>query len=251
MRKIWIFMFVLLAVAPCVKAEDVVITENGKGTAQYDVILVESPTIEVDGALDEEIWAAVPELSGSLNYPWEAVQAPKTVFKAFHDGRTLYFSFVVEDREVLVEDEWKSDESTVNDEDRVEIFFAGGSVDQPDDYNLATYYAIEVDAQGRVHDYSAVYYRHLDSNWNLKDLKTAGIETESGYLVEGSIPLASLQELQLIREDKTMRAGVFRAEFSKAGSEIQMQWISWVDPNTTYPDFHVDSAFGVFRFLGL
>ncbi len=249
MKKICIFVLVLVSAATFVTAGG--ITENGAGTAQYDVIAVENPTLNVDGKLDETCWTDIPEISGSFNYPWEAIQTPKTVFKGFHDGTYFYFSFVVEDKEVLVEDGWNADESTVDVEDRVEIFFAGGSVDQPDDYKLAPYYSFEVDAKGRVHDYSAVYYRHLDSTWNLKGLKAAGVITESGYIVEGAVPIASLKDLNLLRKDSTIRAGIFRAEFSTAGSEIKMQWISWVDPNTTYPDFHVDSAFGVFRFLDL
>ncbi len=251
-QKIAVFALSLLAVAVSANASGVDATVNGRGSAQYDVVLAKDAAIKVDGVLDETVWSAVPEISGSFNYPWEAVQAPKTTFKAFHNGKSLYFSFAVEDKAVLLEDQWKADESSVDNEDRVEMFFAGGSVDQPDNYKLPTYYAVEVDAKGRVHDYSAVYYRHLDSAWNLKGLTTAGAKTDKGYTVEGMIPLASLRDLKLIRADKTARVGLFRAEFSKADAEkIHMQWISWVDPNTSYPDFHVDSAFGVFRFLGL
>ncbi|MBR0574298.1 MULTISPECIES: sugar-binding protein [Pasteurellaceae] len=252
MKKFCIFFLTLLVAISYVNAEQRHITDNGKGSAQYDVIFIKNPTISTNKIPNEQTWQSIPEISGSLNYPWEAIQAPKTVFKAFHDGISLYFNFVVEDKDVLVEDGWKSDESTVDAEDRVEMFFAGTSVDQPDNYKLHKYYSVEVDAKGRVHDYSVEYYRHLDSKWNLKGLNTTGIQTEKGYIIQGSIPLESLRNLQLIREDNTMRVGVFRAEFSKTSSkETKMQWISWVDPNTTYPDFHVDSAFGVFRFLGL
>ncbi len=251
-QKMSIFAVSLLTVAVNVNASGVDATVNGKGSAQYDVVLAKKAAVKVDGVLDEKIWSTVPEISGSFGYPWEAIQAPKTVFKAFHNGESLYFSFTVEDKGVLLGDKWKPDESSVDDEDRVEMFFAGGSIDQPDDYKLPTYYAVEVDAKGRVHDYSTVYYRHLDSTWNLKGLSTAGVKTDKGYTVEGMIPIASLRDLKLIRADSTTRVGLFRAEFSKADAEkIRMQWISWVDPNTTYPDFHVNSAFGVFRFLGL
>lgn len=49
-----------------------------------------------------------------------------------------------------------------------------------------------------------------------------------------------------------MCAGVYRAEFStpeKDGDDPIMEWISWVDPKTEEPDFHVNSSFGEFRFL--
>lgn len=69
--------------------------------------------------------------------------------------------------------------------------------------------------------------------------------------VEGKIPLKSLQDLGLIQND-VMRAGVYRAEFSapkKDEKDPVMEWISWVDPKTEAPDYHVDSSFGEFRFL--
>ena len=49
-----------------------------------------------------------------------------------------------------------------------------------------------------------------------------------------------------------MCAGVYRAEFStpeKDGDDPIMEWISWVDPKTEEPDFHVNSSFDEFRFL--
>lgn len=216
-------------------------------TSGYDVVLRdEAPTI--DGKLDEAVWATVPVISGDFRYPWEAIEAPLTVFKAFNDGKKLYFSFSVTDAAVLSVEEWAG-ESTVDDEDRVEMFFAAGPVDLPVDYEIPLYYNIEVDPLGRVHDYSAKYYRVFDSEWNLEGLESAAVMTDAGYDVEGSIPLKSFEDLALLSEDNTMRVGVFRAEFTKPADEIIMQWISWVDPKTHAPDFHVDSAFGEFRIM--
>ena len=67
------------------------------------------------------------------------------------------------DQDVVVEKDWKDDESTVDAEDRVELFFAGGSVDKPTPEGMPLYYGIEVDPEGRVHDYSIEYYRKFDS----------------------------------------------------------------------------------------
>lgn len=216
-------------------------------TSGYDVVFREAvPTI--DGKLDEAVWETVPVISGEFRYPWEAVEAPLTVFKAFNDGKNLYFSFSVTDASVLSVEKWDG-ESTVDDEDRVEMFFAAGPVDLPVEYDIPLYYNIEVDPLGRVHDYSAKYYRAFDSDWNLEGLESAAVLTDAGYDVEGSIPLKSFEDLALLAADRTMRVGVFRAEFTKPADEIIMQWISWVDPKTMVPDFHVDAAFGEFRIM--
>jgi hypothetical protein len=43
-------------------------------------------------------------------------------------------------------------------------------------------------------------------------------------------------------------AGVYRAEFSrKPRGDVHFGWMSWVDPQTPKPDFHVASSFGVFE----
>lgn len=90
----------------------------------------------------------------------------------------------------------------------------------------------------------------LTEAWDLEGLETKGAATENGYIVEGKVPLKSLEDLKLIRNN-VMRAGVYRAEFStqENSDELLMEWISWVDPKTEAPDFHVDSSFGEFRFL--
>ena len=115
---------------------------------------------------------------------------------------------------------------------------------------MPLYYGVEIDPQGRVHDYSIEYYRHFDGTWNLEGLDSAGVATDDGYIVEGKVPMASLQDLDLIH-DNVMRAGVYRAEFSLPAEdgELVQEWISWIDPKTEAPDYHVDSSFGEFRFL--
>lgn len=217
------------------------------GYAVYDVVKrAEAPAL--DGKLDDAVWAGVPAVSGNFHFPWDAKEAPLTVFKAYADGEHFYFAFDVTDAKVVSIQEWK-DESTVDGEDRVELFFAADRVDRPGSNGMARYYAIEVDPLGRVHDYSIEYYRKFDSAWTLAGLESKAMLTDAGYSVEGKIPLKSLQELGVLH-DGEMRTGVFRAEFSPSGgAEPLMEWISWVNPHTPTPDFHVDSAFGQFRFL--
>lgn len=218
-----------------------------QATPHYDVAS-EKAAVAVDGKVDEAVWAQVGAIDGSFHFPWEAVKAPRTIFKAFHDAQNFYFSFVVYDADIVAQKAWKG-ESTVDNEDRVELFFAPSAVDKPAVGGLPAYYAIEVDPLGRVHDYSTVYYRHMDSAWKMQGLRTTAVIEDGKYTVEGAIPLQTLKALKLIDANGVMRTGVYRAEFSQKKEGLDMRWISWVDPKTPEPDYHVDSSFGEFRFL--
>lgn len=219
-------------------------------TPQYDVVRREEAAV-IDGTLDEEVWQTVQDISGSFHYPWEAKEAPVTIFQSYNDGKDLYFAFDITDPDVLADEEWKEDESTVDNEDRAELFFAGGPVDKPGENGMPLYYGVEIDPDGRVHDYSVEYYRKFDGTWDLEGLETAGVKTDDGYIVEGKVPLETLKKLGLINDQNIMRTGVYRAEFSANpdGDEPIMEWISWVNPKTAQPDYHVDSSFGEFRIL--
>lgn len=211
--------------------------------------------VTLDGAVDEAVWKDVPAIGGAFLYPWENVEPPATTFKAFHDGDTFYFSFVCKDKQVLVREDWAGERATVDVEDRVELFFAPSPVDKAVDYKLPVYYNVEVDAKGRVHDYSMVFYRaEMNSDWNMPGLKAAGKRTADGYSVEGRIPLSSFRELGLLTgaNGNVIITGAFRAEFSGDVGKpdaIEQRWISWIDPETAVPDFHVESAFGRFVLL--
>ncbi|MDR3111508.1 MAG: hypothetical protein LBU65_17695, partial [Planctomycetaceae bacterium] len=64
-----------------------------------------------------------------------------------------------------------------------------------------------------------------------------------GYQVEGSIPLRFLNDF--VQKDGTIYFGTYRAEFSKAQDGILvMNWLTWIDPQTAEPDFHVPSSLG-------
>lgn len=219
-------------------------------TPEYELALVKTPVV-VDGMLDEKEWGAITPIDKALHFPWEKKTAPSTVFKAFHDEKNMYFSFLVKDADVVAEADWKN-ESTVDNEDRVELFFAPGPIDKKMGNSVPVYYAVEVDPMGRTHDYSMTFYRkNMKSGWDMPGLKTAAKIVKGGYSVEASIPLESLKKLKLIKGG-AMQTGVYRAEFSKPKKGgLVMQWISWVDPKTPEPDFHVNSSFGVFKFKNL
>jgi hypothetical protein len=103
-----------------------------------------------------------------------------------------------------------------------------------------------------------------DQTYRVRHLPQTAIP--GGYAVEGRIPLASLEQLGFprLRPGVTIRCGLYRAEFShdrssrpvepketihnrgrkSVGSPPIEHWISWVDPQTPEPDFHVPSSLG-------
>lgn len=207
----------------------------------YHVVYLPDAQIDVDGVLSEPEWESA-QVEGGFSFPWEKGDAPVTEFRSFCDDEFFHFCFVVEDADVVVEGRFES-EFVVNREDRVEIFFSR-------DVNLERYFCIEVDALGRVHSYAARSYRHFDSTWEMEGLRTAGLITEEGYTVEGSVALVSLERLGLLArccEDVVM-VGLFRAEFNEGRLLPEERWISWVEPKTRRADFHVPSGFGCFVF---
>jgi hypothetical protein len=112
---------------------------------------------------------------------------------------------------------------------------------------LPWYYCLEMDATGRVLDYRASYYRKMDYSWEWPNsqftIKTA--KAPDGYTVEIAIGIRSLRELGLLR-NKRLLAGLFRAERkSMKEGTAGLHWISWVNPGSAKPDFHIPAAFGV------
>lgn len=173
-----------------------------------------------------------------FSFPWADKQAPGTEFRAHTADHRLHFQFVAEDAEVIISDKWEG-ESTLDREDRVELFIAK-------DESLKDYWCLEIDPLGRVHDYHARHYRRFDNSWNCPGLAVTGTRTPTGYEVTGSISLSTLSELlgHEVRSGTVLRVGLFRAEFyGKTGGGARDNWISWIRPNSQEPDFHIPSAF--------
>jgi hypothetical protein len=117
-----------------------------------------------------------------------------------------------------------------------------------------------------VFDYRASYYRHMDPMWGWKGLETKASLLPQGYVVEGRITLASFEALGFprLQPGVKIRCGLYRAEFSHdrrgrpatprdskhtAGRQLDgplpiEDWMSWVDPGTKEPDFHVPASLG-------
>ena len=207
---------------------------------------VASPAaIQIDGVLNEPAWKQAPIIR-AFSYPWLERAAPLTEFRAVADEGRLYVSFEVKDDDVMFEKDFAG-ESTLDREDRVEIFFAR-------DPALDGYFCLEIDPLGRVHDYAASHYRKFDTGWNCAGLRSAGVIRPGGYTVEVSVPLATLTQLlgHAVAPQSLLRVGLFRADFRHGSlGDSPGNWLSWVRPAAATPDFHIPSAFADWQLPGL
>lgn len=227
----------------------------------YRVRWIPAGRICVDGRADEPAWA-MAEVEKRFAFPWEAAPAPPTEFRALWDDENLYFAFRVEDADIVVLDRWADEQDTVF-EDRVEIYLSR-------DARMRDYFCAEIDPRGRVLDYRARFYRRFDFGWQFPGLQTAASATPNGYQVEGRIQLRALTVLGFpaVRPGASLLAGLYRAEFSPdrsgrapsapgihtlgrqpPGPPPIERWISWVNPATAEPDFHVPASLGKLRFV--
>ena len=223
----------------------------------YRIRHVSKAEITVDGRLDEPTWAKAEKETG-FTFPWKDEAAPATEFRALCDADNFYFAFRVEDADLFTLDEHRGELDGVF-EDRAEMYFAR-------DDAMRDYYALEVDSHGRRLDYRGAYYRRIDFSWDCDAAETSGQKTPTGYVVEGRIPLTAFEAMGFprLRPGVKIRGGLYRAEFGhdRSGRKVEQRetihnqgltldgpppieaWMSWVDPKTAEPDFHVPSSLG-------
>lgn len=220
-----IFLVILLFTALCLNAQT------------YTVKKVSAGTIEITGKGDAALWSTANLLT-DFTYPWEKAPAPATAFSALWDEQWLYCLYRVKDSSVMIYKN-NNDKKETGSSDRVEIFLKA-------DDSMSPYYCLELDASGRVLDYSATYYRQMNYSWQWPKgqliVKTS--KTEDGYIVETAIGIQSLKALGLLQNNR-LQAGLFRAECkSIQNGKADLRWISWIKPQSAQPDFHIPSAFG-------
>lgn len=204
----------------------------------YSVKRISSGLINVNDTGNAAQWSTANVLT-DFTYPWDTAATPATSFAALWDGEWLYCLYRVKDDSVLVY-QHTNDKHEVGASDRVEIFLKA-------DDKMSPYYCLELDAAGRVLDYAADYYRimHYDWQWPKSQLKIKAVPTKDGYVVESAISIASLKTLGLLKDNK-IQAGLFRAECkSMHNGKSDLRWISWINPKSEQPDFHIPAAFGI------
>ena len=204
----------------------------------YSVKKISPGSINVNGKGNAVAWAGANVLT-NFTYPWESETAPVTSFAALWDGQWLYSLYHVKHDSVITYVN-KNDKLEAGASDRVEIFL------KTDD-KMSPYYCLELDASGRVLDYSAAYYRKMNYNWQWpkEQLIVKTSRTQDGYIVETAIGIQSLKELELLKNNR-LQIGLFRAECKdiKHGKS-DLRWLSWIKPQSVEPVFHIPSAFGI------
>lgn len=206
---------------------------------EYDVKLIKKNQLIVSGKGDDELWNDAMVLT-DFNSPWELEKPSEITFKALWDLENFFFKFTVFDTEIHIKKQDDSFESIGN-SDRVELFF------RPD-ASLNPYYCLEIDSSSRIMDFKAYPDKKFDFKWNWpkNDILVKSYISTNSFTVEGSISIASLKKFNLIKDNK-IEVGVFRAKYKKKeNGSIEPIWITWVNPNTEMPNFHIASSFGVF-----
>ncbi|MEX0313656.1 MAG: carbohydrate-binding family 9-like protein [Allomuricauda sp.] len=191
-------------------------------------------------SLDDNIWQKANILN-EFSQPWRSEPMQETTFRALHTDEYLYLRYDVKDNDLIIYDGYQKKRDIIR-SDRVEIFIRK-------DEELKTYYCLEVDPNGAVLDFAASNYRVFDDNWTWPKghLHTVGKILDDGYRLDMIISKESLKDLELLKDD-TLEAGIFRADTDvlpdAENPDGDFKWITWVDPNTKEPDFHVPTSFG-------
>lgn len=205
---------------------------------EYQAHLIKEKQLIISGNGDDLEWDNAQILTNFCS-PWSTGKGKEVIFKALWDRENLFFNFTVLDTEIHIEKKDDSIESIGN-SDRVELFFRTDPAMNP-------YYCLEIDTRGRVMDFIAYLDKNFDFNWNWpkSDLIVKSSVKANSFIVEGSISIKSLKSLNLIKNNR-IETGIFRAKYIKTQNEsVKPNWITWINPNTETPNFHIASSFGV------
>ncbi|WP_264537844.1 carbohydrate-binding family 9-like protein [Flavobacterium sp. N1736] len=204
----------------------------------YTVHRIEKNILQINGLGDNPFWKKAEILTDFIS-PWDYAEPEKIEFKALWDLENIYFSYTVYDTNIHID---RKDDSvdSIAESDRVEIFFRT-------DETLNPYYCLEIDPTPRIMDFIAYPNKKFDYDWNWpkNDLTVKSHIKEDHFIVEIAISIQSLRNFNLIKNN-TIEAGLFRAKYKKQDNNLfEPTWISWVDPDTEKPNFHISSSFGI------
>ena len=204
----------------------------------YKVYKVDTNHMQINGKVNHFLWDKAVVLR-DFSSPWHVQDVDDIEFRAVHDGENLFVSYRVNDSSLRIDTKDDSKKS-VDNSDRVELFLRS-------DKHLDPYYCLEIDPLGRVQDFIARPNRQFDYNWNWpkEDMTIKSYITATCFTVEVAISILSLKKFELIQKDGTIEAGIYRAKYNQqSNGQFEPTWITWVDPKTETPNFHIASSFG-------
>ena len=204
----------------------------------YKIKKVDSNHMKINGKSDHPLWDKAEVLRDFLS-PWHIEDIEDIEFRAIYDQENLFFSYKVNDPSLHI-DSTDNSKKSVDNSDRVELFLRS-------DKHLDPYYCLEIDPLGRVQDFIARPNRQFDYNWNWpkEDMTIKSYITATCFTVEVAISILSLKKFELIQKDGTIEAGIYRAKYNQQpNGQFEPTWITWVDPKTETPNFHIASSFG-------
>lgn len=179
-------------------------------------------------------------LLNDFSSPWDNKQVKKIEFKTLHNCKDVFFQFKVFDENVHIHPS-KNKNDSINNSDRVELFFRTNA-------SLNPYYCLEIDPTARIMDFKAYPNKRFDFNWNWPNnhIKVVSHISDNHFTIDIAISIESLKSLSLLKENR-LETGIYRAKYDKVEGENKYQptWITWINPNTDEPNFHIKSSFGV------
>lgn len=208
----------------------------------YNVNFVDKNTLQINGLGDDPLWDKANVLTDFIS-PWDNQEIKKIELRSIWDSERIFFYYKVFDNEVHVERKNDTIDS-INNSDRVEIFFRENA-------SLNPYYCLEIDPDPRIMDFIAYPEKkfHFGWNWPENHLMVKSNINEHYFTVEIAITIQSLKELNLLK-NSVIETGFYRAKYIKKEDETyEPIWISWVNPNTETPNFHIASSFGTLTLL--
>ncbi len=209
---------------------------------EFKVNQIEKEKLNINGYGDDVLWSRANTLI-DFNSPWSKDAIKNIEFRALWDKENLFFQFKVGDTSIYI-DKTDSSFNSIGNSDRVELFFRS-------DHRLNPYYCLEIDPTARIMDFKAFPNRNFEFDWDFstKDLKVKSNISKDGFVVEGSIGIDYLKQLDLIHDNR-IEVGVFRAKYNRKNNlKYEPTWISWVEPESNVPNFHIPSSFGIFNLL--
>lgn len=205
---------------------------------------IEEKEISISGKGNHPMWKEANCLTG-FSSPWDKEEINKIEFKAIHNSEKIFFLFKVYDSQIHI-DPSEDKNNSINNSDRVELFF------RTDD-SLNPYYCLEIDPTSRIMDFKALPKKDFDFNWNWpsEDIEVKSSIESTCFIVEGAISIESLTKFGLLK-DGGIETGIYRAKYNKQlDDSFVPTWITWVNPNTETPNFHIASSFGIFKLENL